>query len=246
MDILFDIVIPIGPNDVKDCIDYVSKMIEHTQKYIIGHRNIYLVTFDLTIQFNNCITIDENIFPFNKTLISNYLGNSSRIGWYLQQLIKFYSGFVIKDILNNYLVIDSDTYFCKYTTFFENELPLYNFGTENHAPYFEHMNKLHPSLNKQTEYSGICHHMMFQRNIIIELFELVENYHNDVFYIVFLKCVNEKDILNSGASEYEIYFNYLHIYHKNKFLIRKLKWENTYNLINYDDFHYISCHWHSR
>lgn len=240
MDILFDIVIPIGPNDVKD----VGKMIEYTQKYIIGYRNIYLVSFDSTIQFNNCITIDENIFPFNKTLVSNYLGNNDRNGWYLQQIIKFYCGFVIKDILNNYLVIDSDTYFFKNTTFFKNGLPLYNFGREYHVPYFEHMNKLHPSLNKQIEPSGICHHMMFQRNIIIELFKLVENYHNDVFYIVFLKCINEKERLGSGSSEYEIYLNYLHIYHKNNFLIRELKWKNTNEYINDDDFHYISWHWY--
>jgi hypothetical protein len=242
MDLLFDIVIPVGPNDIK----VISKMIEHTEKYIIGYRNIYLVSFDSTIQFNNCITIDENIFPFNKKILSDYLGNNDRLGWYLQQLIKFYSGFVIKDILNNYLVIDSDTYFYKYTTFFDNGLPLYNIGTENHLPYFEHMNKLHPSLNKQIEYSGISHHMMFQTNIIIELFKLVENYHNDIFYIVFLKCINEKDIVRSGASEYEIYFNYLYIYHKNAFTIRKLKYKDTNVFINDDDFDYISCHWWRR
>ena len=239
---LFDIVIPIGPND----INVISKMIEHTQKYIIGYRNIYLVSFDPTITFNNCITIDENIFPFNKKIIANYLGNNDRIGWYLQQLIKLYSGFVIKDILNNYLVIDSDTYFYKSTTFFNGNLPLYNIGTQYHRPYFEHLNKLHPTLTKQTHFSGICHHMMFQINIIIELFKLVEEYHNDIFYIIFLKCINKNNILGSGASEYEIYFNYLHIYHKNKFLIRQLKWKNTDIVINDDDYDYISCHWYLR
>lgn len=82
----------------------------------------------------------KTYFHFNKTLISNYSGNNIRIGWHLQQLIKFYSGFVIKDVLNDCLVIDSDTCFYKHTAFFENGLPLYNFGTENHLPHFEHMN----------------------------------------------------------------------------------------------------------
>lgn len=242
MDVLFDVVIPIGPND----IGVVSKMIEHTQKCVIGYRNIYLVSFDPTVKFENCITIDENIFPFNKKTIAKYLGNNNRIGWYLQQLIKLHSGFVIKDILNNYLTIDSDTYFCKSTAFFKNNLPLYNVGTEYHDPYFKHMNKLHPTLKKQTQFSGICHHMMFQTNVIAELFKLVEDYHNDIFYVIFLKCVNENHVLGSGASEYEIYFNYLCIYHKNKFSIRQLKWKNVDVLIDDDNCDYISCHWHLR
>ncbi len=242
MDILFDIVIPVGPND----INVINKMIEHTQQYIIGYRNIYLVSFDPTINFKNCITINENIFPFNKNIIANYLGNNDRLGWYLQQLIKLYAGFTIKDILNNYLVIDSDTYFYKYTSFFKNKLPLYNTGTEHHLPYFNHMNKLHPTLCRKTNFSGICHHMMFQTNIVSELFKLVESYHKEPFYIAFLKCINKNDILGSGASEYEIYFNYLHIYHNDKFSIRLLKWKNTHTLNNNENHDYISYHWYMR
>ena len=238
MDILFDIVIPIGPNDITN----VGIMIEKTIKNIIGYRNIYLVSYDPNIKFDNCITIDENIFPFNKNTLAKYLGFSDRLGWYLQQLIKFYSGFTIKGILNNYLVIDSDTYFLKFTTFFKNKLPLYNIGFECNMPYFEHMYKLHPSLRKQTNYSGICHHMMFQKNIVAELFNLIERHHKESFYISFLKCINTNNILGSGASEYEIYFNYIHIYHKDKFSIRELKWENT-NLEK-NNLDYISCHWY--
>ena len=93
MDILFDIVIPIGPNDINLC----NKMIEYTKKNIIGYRNIYLISFDPKITYNDCITINENIFPFNKEILKKYLGNNDRIGWYLQQLFKLYSGFIIKN-----------------------------------------------------------------------------------------------------------------------------------------------------
>jgi len=242
MDILFDIVILVGPNDTT----IIEKMIEYTKKNIIGYRNIYLIYYDPEIKFNECITINENIFPFNKNILASYLGYNNRLGWYLQQLIKLYAGFTIKNILNNYLAIDSDTYFLKFTTFFKNKLPLYNFGNECNIPYFEHMHKLHPSLTKQTHYSGICHHMMFQTNIISELFKLVEYYHKESFYKSFLKCINNKDIMGSGASEYEIYFNYLHIYHKNKFLVRQLKWENTNLSFQNNNLDYISCHWYIR
>jgi len=242
MDILFDIVIPVGPNDST----IIAKMIEHTKEFIIGYRNIYLVSFDPNIKFDGCITIDENIFPFNKNTVARHLGNNSRNGWYLQQLIKLYAGFHIENILNNYLIIDSDTYFFKYTTFFKNKLPLYNTGTEYHLPYFNHMNKLHPTLKKQTYFSGICHHMMFQTNIITELFMLVESFHKKPFYICFLECIDTNDILGSGASEYEIYFNYLHIYHNKKFQIRELKWSNSNLLNNNNNYDYISYHWYMR
>ena len=243
MDILFDIVIPIGPNDINLC----NKMIEYTKKNIIGYRNIYLISFDPKITYNDCITINENIFPFNKEILKKYLGNNDRIGWYLQQLFKLYSGFIIKKILNNYLVIDADTFFLKHTTFFKNNLPLYNISNEFHHPYFEHMSQLHPLLQKQNNHSGICHHMMFQTNIISELFKLVESHHKEKFYIIFLNSINKNNILGSGSSEYEIYFNYLHIFHKNKFSIRELKWKNSDNLNNnHGDYNYISYHWYMR
>jgi hypothetical protein len=242
MDILFDIVIPVGPNDTT----VISKMIEHTKEFIIGYRNIYLVSFDPNIKFDNCITIDENIFPFNKNTIAKYLGNNNRNGWYLQQLIKLYAGFNIKNILTNYLVIDSDTYFFKYTGFFKNKIPLYNISNEYNQPYFSHMKKLHPTLIKKTSFSGICHHMMFQTKIISQLFKLIESYHRKPFYICFLECIDSNHILGSGASEYEIYFNYLHIYHSTEFKIRQLKWTNSSFLINNDNYDYISYHWYMR
>jgi len=238
----FDIVIPVGPND-----SFIIKgMIEHTIKNIIGYRNIYLVSYDPNIKIDKCITINENIFPFNKESISEIIGYHERVGWYLQQLIKLYSGSTIPGILNNYLVIDSDTHFMNPTNFFNNGLPLYNYGIEYHIPYFDHMNKLHPILTKQTTHSGICHHMVFQQNILIDLFKLVEDYHKKEFFKVFLESINKNDILGSGASEYEIYFNYLHIYHKDLFIIRPLQWENRSNIINDNNLDYISCHHYMR
>jgi hypothetical protein len=171
----------------------------------------------------------------------------SRNGWYLQQLIKLYAGLVIPDILPKYLVIDSDTFFLKPTSFLsQDDKPLFGFGSENHAPYFAHMQRLHPEFAKQEpNLSGICHHMMFDTNYVKEMFAKVEQWHRgQPFYEVFLKMVTEVDL--SGASEYELYFNYMLKYHKQAIMIRPLQWKNSNTLERNSGLHYVSCHWYER
>jgi hypothetical protein len=244
--LLFDVVIPIGPNDISK----IKLQIQHTKKNVIGHRNIYIVPYDPNLRINGCITIEESTFPFSKNTIAQYHGKSSRNGWYLQQLLKLYAGSVIPGILDRYLVIDSDTFFLKPTHFvcMQSGKCFYNYNTKYHAPYLIHMNRLHPTLvNKLKGISGICHHMMFERQFIGKLFELVEKQHGGKpFYQVFLENVEPKHKLLSGASEYEIYFNYMLLYHEKEMLIRPLKWANVRNYTNNVPlpFDYISWHWY--
>lgn len=238
---IFDIVIPVGPNDKS----VIEKQIKYTKKNIIGYRNIYLVCYDPTITIDGCIIINENIFPFNIETVQKYHGKLKRNGWYLQQLLKLYAGKVIPEILEKYLVIDSDTFFLKPTTFVENNKCLYNYGTEYHKPYFQHMKKLDKDLIKiDKNKSGICHHMIFETKYIDELISTIEKNHNDLFYNLFLKTITEKKF--SGASEYEIYFNYMLKNNPDKIKIRKLKWTNTNKLETNSNLDYISYHWYMR
>ena len=238
MDFLFDIVIPLGPNDYGK----IDLMLEYTNKNIQGFRKIFVIAKDKKFT-SNVEFISEDIFPFNFDTLKKYLGDNNRIGWYFQQLLKFYTGSHLP-VLDNYLIIDSDTFFLKPTTFFKNKLPLYNVGTEYHTPYFIHMNKLHPTLNKKTKHSGICHHMMFQKDKLKILFDLVEKHHNKTFYQVFLESVPKDQILGSGASEYEIYFNFLLTYFEKDITIRELKWLNHSGIPVNEDYDYVSCHWY--
>ena len=238
---MFDIVIPVGPNDN----DIIYKQIEYTKKNIIGYRNIYLICYNPNIIINGCITIDEKKFPFSVETISKIHGQLDRNGWYLQQLLKLYSSIIIPEMLERYLVIDSDTFFLKPTIFIRNNKCLYNFGIEYHQPYFEHMLKLDKDLIKVDKHkSGICHHMMFEKTYINELINKIEENHNDKFYNVFLKMVS---VFNgAGASEYEIYFNYMLKNHSDKIEIRKLKWRNVNRLNAKYNLDYISYHWYDR
>jgi len=239
---LFDIVILIGPNDR----DIIKKQIKYTTKNIIGYRNIYLISYDPSIQIDNCITIDEKIFPFTIETVGQFHGNLSRNGWYLQQLLKLYAGLVLPNILARYLVIDSDTFFLKPTIFIEDGKCLYNYGHEYYKPYFTHMSKLDNELVKiDKTKSGICHHMIFETKYIKELFLKIEKLHNDVFYNIFLKLVTEKT--GSGASEYEIYFNYMLKNHSDKIKIRQLKWKNRRGVFYaHKCMDYVSWHHYKR
>jgi hypothetical protein len=160
----FDIVIPLGPNEVS----LIDEQIKHTKENIIGYRNIYIISFDSNIQVENCITIDEKLFQFKINDIASYFieynGKNNRNGWYFQQLLKLYAGFTIDGILDDYLVIDSDVFFKKKHSFIKDGKYYFSTSNEFNVPYFKHMNKLHESFQKMHYKSGISHHMIFNKN----------------------------------------------------------------------------------
>lgn len=249
----FDIVIPLGPNEKKN----IYKQIEYTKKNVIGYRNIYIVTnnFD-NIQIDECQVIDESIFPFKMSDIADYFaqynGKNNRNGWYLQQLIKLYASFVIEGMLDTYLVIDADVFFLKPIEFYKDSKFTFTTGNEEHKPYFKHMEKLNQSFQKVIKPSGISHHMIFDKKYVKEIFELVENFHNKPFWKAFIECVDEHKnhsicAAESGASEYELYFNYMVKNHRDIIEIRQLNWSNknmSYNLLNNHGIDYVAlCSW---
>jgi hypothetical protein len=241
---IFDIVIAVGTNDYKT----IENQITFTKKNVIGYRDIYLIkNIDNNMIIDGCINIDESTcFPFTKKSISLIHGTNDRNGWYFQQLLKLYA-FMIPGILDKYLVIDADTYFLRSTYFIKNGKCLYNQGTENHTPYFSHMQKLDHRLKRvYPDISGITHHMMFEKRFITKLFSMIETNHNKKFWEVFLEKVDTAHILGSGASEYEIYFNYMLIFNSEHIETRKLTWKNVSTFSILKDYDYISWHWYSR
>lgn len=241
----FDIVIPLGPNEKNN----IQRQIEYTKRNVMGYRNIYLVSYDPTIQVEDCIVVDEKVFPFSIKDVASYHGARERNGWYLQQLLKLYAGFVIDGILDRYLIIDADVFFLKPISFITDDgKPIYTLGYEYHVPYFQHMARLDPELKKCMNFSGICHHMMFQRSFVSELFQMVEKNHPGLcFWKIFLQMVDTAHKDTSGASEYEMYFHYMVKHHPDQIAVRELKWQNVskyFDLTSHSPCDYVSlCHY---
>jgi hypothetical protein len=244
---MFDIVISLGLND----LELFSYQLKSLEANIIGYNNIYIITNEEIgnqLKENNCKIINENIFPFSLKTIENIYGVSSRNKWYLQQLLKLYAGFVIPGIMDRYLIIDADTFFFNPVSFIDDNKCCYNYSNQYHEPYFSHLSKLDEKLFKRNShnYSGICHHMMFETRILKEIMTKIENKHNDEFFKVMLKLVEPYHYNGSGFSEYELYFNYIINNHLNEIKIRKLNAKNFEDIANnyegMNEYDYVSFH----
>ena len=263
---VFDVVICHGPHDNP----ILKQNILHTRRNVRGFRQIYIITHDRALKaVPGCRVYHESIFPFQMADIAAYIkATNGRQGWYLQQLLKLYAGQVLPDLAAYYLVIDCDTLFLKPTHFFsKGGMPLYNVGQEYHLPYFQQMQRLIPGLTKQIKGSGICHHMLFSTAVLGDMFRKVvekekEGSNAKEFWRAFLQAVEPSLYNKSGASEYELYLNYLVKYKPGQYKIRLLPWQNglrgmqsgamqsgamqSGGMQRGADYAYSSQHWHER
>jgi len=232
---LHDIVIPFHPKDeytIHDCINSCKK--------IKNLNNIFIVSKQ-PIRESNVTWISEDIFPFKLEDIVN-INNSipmHRAGWYYQQLIKLYS-LLIPNITNTFLVLDSDVIFLKPIDFFEQNTPLYSYSNEYTPDYFNCMKKLNTFFERSVNVSGICHHMMFETNILNEIFSLISN--RDTAWKTIIENVEN---WHHGFSEYELYFHYIHKAYPKKYKIRKLIYEDVFNIENLNTklhLDFVACH----
>ena len=229
---MIDVVIPAHEKDI-----------ETLDLCISGVKNSVKMLGDVYVVSRNKLTdeakwIPESFFPFSIEDVASMIGKHWRTCWYYQQLLKMYTIFVQEDITSSALFVDSDTVFLRSIDFIEEKnlpgnIAHFNIGREHYAPYFEHLDRLLPDIRKQImEYSGITHHMVFQKDILESLFGDVEKVHGCPFWQAFLQCTlgNFSSVIgdqsHSGqgrASEYEIYFNYCLAKFPNRMNIRKLK-----------------------
>ncbi len=246
-----DVVIPTHKKDLQIleyCIEAAKKKIVNVGRIIVISKERYS---------ENAEWFDEKNFPFSIDLVRDQVGGSA--GWYFQQLLKFYAPLIIPDISANVLILDSDTVFFRRIKMVDDEgRPFYNISKDENVlrkdfdqRVADHVKKMLPALATENlpkefrEISGIAHNMVFNGEILRDLFDKVEKHDasGDPFYKIFLKY---SDSLHS-VSEYQIYFNFLLIFYREKIRIRKLKYKNTadINIKKYRrrlKYHYCSFH----
>ncbi len=253
-----DVVIPCTLKD-KETLELCIAGIRQNCK---GVRRIIVVSKDRLTK--KAEWYNETKYPFkmqdiafelfgNRELALQYMQTpGNRLGWIYQQLLKLYAPFVIPKISSNVLFVDSDTIFLNPVSFIaKNRAGLFNVGFEYHLPYFGHAKRLLSYLDKVfPEHSGICHHMLMQKCVLKSLFQEIKEQHKLPMWKAFLRCIDHQELFGSGASEFEIYFNFAFL-RSDQFTIRPLKWANVSSLDNMIDykaqgFHYVSCHSYMR
>lgn len=252
-----DVVIPCVPKDLHTlelCIEGIKKCGKHLRRVIVLSKE------PMTM---NAEWFSEDLFPFSKRDIALEIfqgdektaeaflsAPNTRIGWIFQQLLKLYAPFVIPNISSNVLILDSDVIFLKKTHFMSSEGgPYFIPGREYHKGYFQHAASLLPGLKRvHLKYSGIAHHMLFQKPVLEDLFFLIEEKHNTEPWRAICRCIDHSELYQSCMSEYEIYFNFIQLrcnqatIHLEKWAdIPSLKLLSTYRQMNYV---FVACpHW---
>jgi hypothetical protein len=246
----FDIVVLVGPREYDR--KFFLEHFEHLNN-VIGFRKIFIITPDTLpslekLKSEKVCFISESQFPFSIDDVAIYHGRSDRNGWYYQQLLKLYCSFVCPDMLDTYLIVDADVCFLRPIEFYKDGKCIYTTTRVCHSPYFEHMKRLSLDLVRNSlDLSGITHHMMFQKKYLTELFKKCcpsgDQDPLKEFWKKFLSCVSPEQRNHSGASEYELYFNYVVNNRFEDIIIRELDWIDcgSYNPNRAKDF--IAVHW---
>jgi FkbM family methyltransferase len=234
-----DVVIPCAERDAA----MLSRCIEGVRRCLPQARRVFVVSErQLT---SDAEWLSERRFPFTIEDVRRLLpAAGSRAGWYLQQLLKLYCPFVFPGATHRVLVVDADTVFLRTCRMLdERGYALYALSGEHHAAYFSHMERLLPALTRVASESGIVHHLIFDRTVLETLFAEVEAVHRVPFWQAFLETVAPRDAAASGASEYEIYLNYVLQRFPHLARTRPLMFANVPAVGDHPGLDFVSAHW---
>ena len=234
-----DVVIPAHVKD-KETLEICIQSLHNYAKNI---GKIFVVSaFPLT---EKAEWVSEAIFPFSKEDVLVYLAQEvglkreeclqvldGRLGWIYQQLLKLYAPLVIPSISSNVLVVDADVLFLQPIEFIDERGYPYFAPNKDvlEFPWIVHMKRfLHPLPIPFPSFSGVSHHMLFQKAFLQELFAFVEKENGRELWKAMLHHVDKNHLANC-FSEYEIYSNFTCFFLRNQLgvnpSIRDLKWKN--------------------
>ncbi|MBQ3165586.1 MAG: hypothetical protein IJC02_13845 [Lachnospiraceae bacterium] len=210
----YDVVIPIVDKDFDKALiilPYIKAYLPVKRMVLIGSEKVKAKMSASEQGFIDFI--DENQL-INIERIREIIGNRTnndeqaikRTGWYLQQFIKMYYATICED--EYYIVWDVDTLPLHKIEFLVDRHPVFHMKTEFCESYFITISKILHDVDKCVDKSFIAEHMFVKcslMNDMIHEIEKNENLKGKVFYEKILYAIEEKDIKNSGFSEFETF-----------------------------------------
>lgn len=235
----FDVIIPVGANDVS----FVSKVVSYIMQNIKGVNSIYIITSLCYVSklrqnlkvYSNCIVLNEDTLVSSlslkriQSIIVERGGYKLRSGWYFQQFLKLAFAYS-KYCGDYYLSWDADTLPLSDIVFFEGDNILFNPKKEYHAPYFVALERL-LGFGKVYEHSFIAEHMMFSRKIVCEMLDAIEKSKiegTDWIDRILNACDFKKH--TGDFSEFETYGSYCYVKYPELYKPRHL---NTFREAGY-------------
>ncbi len=230
----YKVIIPIVAKDldlIKNNISYFQKNLGAKGFVFIGKKTIEREC----LQIPNSEFIDEDsvmselTFSKCRELINKRHGNTQRAGWYFQQFLKIGYSTICKE--EYYLVWDSDTIPIRRIDFFD-EMNRPYLSTKNYVKYDECYSAsismiFQNKISKSKDYSFIAEHMMFKKDLTLNLISLIENNHQikgETFFEKIINSIPQRIINLSGFSEFETYASFLTLLYPNIYQLRK--WNN--------------------
>jgi hypothetical protein len=159
---------------------------------------------------------EENVFPIDMISRLRLLVPPDKLGWVLQQLIKFHT--VLNARNNATLILDADTILIKDRTFIDSYgIQSLSYSHEYHRPYAVHFSKFFKLELDRSGHSYVTHHQLMQKDIVAEMFgsrgENLEAWAKAADYKVF-----------SPLCEYHCYGEFMARRYPNSFRI--VRWGN--------------------
>lgn len=210
-------------------LTFIKKNISCENKFIVSSDKI-----KNNIESNGFLFLDENHILEDLSLqnVKNCLKRNGlreeNAGWYLQQFIKYSISYISRN--EYYLVWDADSIPLSPIDFFDkNGHPFFNLKREYFNYYFDFIESS-LGIKKAIDESFISEHMIFNRNLVIEIMKKLERNSNkysgsgENFWKAIIECdLNNKNVNQRFFSEFETYGTYIEHYYPELYRKRKMK-----------------------
>ncbi len=225
-----DVVMPVAAKDAAKASLALAGLLHHCTTPI---GRIHLVSprpFPIDAPLGATLhRVGDEAFPFTIDDIDRALVDKGsrhpHASWYLQQLLKFYVFEVIEGVADRVLILDADFVISRPIAFVgpgDRSLLAYGYPfswlrqTDDYPDTVEHVHvdfarSLVPGWAPQHAFSGMQHHMLFDRAIVEDLFDRVKSASGLPFWRAFMEAVEVEKW--NAASEYVLYHHFALQYH---------------------------------